>query len=138
MRLSCNSRKCHFWSLVVPLKAIEVNWSPFTYILANLITNSIYAWLTKDFRSSGMFIVVKWMNEWITHSINQSTVHAPILISMSYCSYYMVYSLINVMPRGSLLQLDQGFLIGQILTANIPNMLSYHYQNSILNSCEKS
>ncbi len=27
----------------------------FTYILANLITNSIHAWLTKDYRSSDMY-----------------------------------------------------------------------------------
>ncbi len=26
-----------------------MNWFPFTYILANLITNSIHAWLTKDY-----------------------------------------------------------------------------------------
>ncbi len=31
-----------------------MNWFPFTYILDNLITNSIHAWLTKDYRSSGM------------------------------------------------------------------------------------
>ncbi len=31
-----------------------MNWFPFTYIFDNLITNSIHAWLTKDYRSSGM------------------------------------------------------------------------------------
>ncbi len=31
-----------------------MNWFPFTYTLDNLITNSIHAWLTKDYRSSGM------------------------------------------------------------------------------------
>ncbi len=31
-----------------------MNWFPFTYRLDNLITNSIHAWLTKDYRSSGM------------------------------------------------------------------------------------
>ncbi len=31
-----------------------MNWFPFPYILDNLITNSIHAWLTKDYRSSGM------------------------------------------------------------------------------------
>ncbi len=31
-----------------------MNCSPFTYILSHLITNSIHAWLTKDYRSSGM------------------------------------------------------------------------------------
>ncbi len=31
-----------------------MNWFPITYILDNLITNSIHAWLTKDYRSSGM------------------------------------------------------------------------------------
>ncbi len=36
--------------LVVALKAVEVNW----FILANLITISIHAWLTKYYRSSGM------------------------------------------------------------------------------------
>ncbi len=40
--------------LVIVLKAVEINWFPFTYILDNLITNSIHAWLTKDYRSSGM------------------------------------------------------------------------------------
>ncbi len=40
--------------LVIALKAVEMNWFPFTYILDNLITNSIHAWLTKDYRSSGM------------------------------------------------------------------------------------
>ncbi len=34
-------------------------WFPFTYILDNLITNSIYAWLTKDYRSSGMSLVCR-------------------------------------------------------------------------------
>ncbi len=28
-----------------------MNWLPFTYILDNLITNSIHAWLTKDYRA---------------------------------------------------------------------------------------
>ncbi len=31
-----------------------MNWFPFLYLLANLITNSIHAWLTKDYRSSAM------------------------------------------------------------------------------------
>ncbi len=31
-----------------------MNWFPFTYVLDNLITNSIHAWLTKNYRSSGM------------------------------------------------------------------------------------
>ncbi len=35
-----------------------MNWFPFTYILDNLITNSIHAWLTKDYRSSGMPAVI--------------------------------------------------------------------------------
>ncbi len=35
-----------------------MNWFTFTYILDNLITNSIHAWLTKDYRSSGMYMVV--------------------------------------------------------------------------------
>ncbi len=35
-----------------------MNWFPFTYILDNLITNPIHAWLTKDYRSSGMRPVV--------------------------------------------------------------------------------
>ncbi len=43
-------------SLVEALKAVEVNLFPFTYILANLITNSIHAWLIKDYRSSGMLL----------------------------------------------------------------------------------
>ncbi len=34
-----------------------MNWFPFTYILTNLVTNSIYAWLTKDYRSAGMIKV---------------------------------------------------------------------------------
>ncbi len=33
-----------------------MNWFPFTYILDNLITNSIHAWLTKDYKLSGMSI----------------------------------------------------------------------------------
>ncbi len=33
-----------------------MNWFPFNYILDNLITNSIHAWLTKDYRSSGMLV----------------------------------------------------------------------------------
>ncbi len=49
--------KCHFGRPVVDLKAVEVNWFPFTYILVNLITNSIYAWLTKNYRSSGMILI---------------------------------------------------------------------------------
>ncbi len=36
-----------------------MNWFPFTYILDNLITNSIHAWLTKDYRSSGMLNALK-------------------------------------------------------------------------------
>ncbi len=35
-------------SVVIALKAVEMNWFPFTYILDSLITNSIHAWLTKD------------------------------------------------------------------------------------------
>ncbi len=31
-----------------------MNWFPFTYILNKLIINSIHAWLTKDYRSSGV------------------------------------------------------------------------------------
>ncbi len=31
-----------------------MNWFPVTYLLANLITNSIQAWLTKDYRLAGM------------------------------------------------------------------------------------
>ncbi len=31
-----------------------MNWFPFTYILDNLITNSIHALLTKDYSSPGM------------------------------------------------------------------------------------
>ncbi len=46
----CNSKKCHFWRLVISLKVVKVNWFPIPYILANLITNSIHAWLTKDYR----------------------------------------------------------------------------------------
>ncbi len=42
----------------MPLKAVEMNWFPFTYILDNLITNSIHGWLTKDYRSSGMLPVI--------------------------------------------------------------------------------
>ncbi len=38
------------------LKAVEMNWFPFTYKLDNLITNSIHAWLTKDYRSSGVYV----------------------------------------------------------------------------------
>ncbi len=33
---------------------VKVNWFPVTYILANLIINSIHAWLTKDYMLSGM------------------------------------------------------------------------------------
>ncbi len=35
-----------------------MNWFLFTHILANLITTSIHAWLTKDYRSSGMCFVL--------------------------------------------------------------------------------
>ncbi len=52
--LYSNSRKCHCWKVVVALKVVEVNWFPIIYILANLITNSIHAWLTKDSRWSGV------------------------------------------------------------------------------------
>ncbi len=48
--------------LVIDLIAVEMNWFPFTYILDNLITNSIHAWLTKDYRSSGMIYV--WFANW--------------------------------------------------------------------------
>ncbi len=43
-----------------------MNWFPFTYILAIVITNSIHAWLTKDYRSSGMTHVsyVDKINVW--------------------------------------------------------------------------
>ncbi len=34
-----------FLKIVVALKVVEVNWFPVTYLLANLITNSIHAWL---------------------------------------------------------------------------------------------
>ncbi len=54
-----------FWRLRVALKVVEVNWFPLTYILANLITNSIHAWLTKDYRSSGMIYEVLSC-EWCT------------------------------------------------------------------------
>ncbi len=40
--------------LVLALKVVEVNWFPVTYLLANLITNSIEIWLTKDCRSLGV------------------------------------------------------------------------------------
>ncbi len=50
-------QKMSFLRLVAALKALEMNWFPFTYILANLITNSIHAWLTKDYRSSCMYNV---------------------------------------------------------------------------------
>ncbi len=40
-------------------KAVEVNWFPFAYILANLITNSIHAWSTKDYRLAGMY-TIRW------------------------------------------------------------------------------
>ncbi len=56
LNYSCNSRKCHFWRLVVALKAVEVNWFRFTYMLDNSIQTSIHAWLIKDYRSSGMII----------------------------------------------------------------------------------
>ncbi len=56
-QLCCNSRICRFWRLVVVLKVVEENCFHVTYILANLITNSIHAWLTKDYRSSGMCFV---------------------------------------------------------------------------------
>ncbi len=46
----------YFFRLLVALKAVEMNWFPFTYILANLIRNSIHAWLTKGYRSSGQHI----------------------------------------------------------------------------------
>ncbi len=41
-----------------------MNWCPFTYILDNLITNSIHAWLTKDYRSSGMYVVLQVSTIW--------------------------------------------------------------------------
>ncbi len=44
------------------LNVIEVNWFPVTYMIANFITNSINAWLTKNYRSSGMFIVISRSN----------------------------------------------------------------------------
>ncbi len=34
-----------------------MDWFPVTYILANLITNSIHEWLTKYSRLAGMYIV---------------------------------------------------------------------------------
>ncbi len=43
-----------FLKIVVAFKVVEVNWFPVIYLYANLITNSIHAWLTKDYRSSGM------------------------------------------------------------------------------------
>ncbi len=47
---------CHLVDdiLVLTLNAVGINWFPFTYILANLITNSIHAWLTRNYRWSGM------------------------------------------------------------------------------------
>ncbi len=52
-----------------------MNWFPFTYILDNLITNSIHAWLTKDYRSSGM----KYVEAKYTSSHGHSPVNSPIL-----------------------------------------------------------
>ncbi len=48
-----------FVKLIIALKAVEMNWFPFTYILDNLIRNSIHAWLTKDYRSSVMILVIQ-------------------------------------------------------------------------------
>ncbi len=42
---------CH---LSLSFKAVKENWFPFTYILSNLIPNSIHAWLSKDYRLSVM------------------------------------------------------------------------------------
>ncbi len=36
-------------------KAVEVNIFPFTHILANSMSNTIHAWLGKDYRSSGRY-----------------------------------------------------------------------------------
>ncbi len=77
--LNCNSRKCHFWRLVV-----EMNWFLFTYILANLITNSIHAWLTNYYRWSGMChqkttnttVILQnlsWLQAWIGLSNKECT-----------------------------------------------------------------
>ncbi len=51
-----------------------MNWFPFTHILDNLITNSIHAWLTKDYRSSGMYIVVHSIDKIMYVSIDNSTI----------------------------------------------------------------
>ncbi len=54
-----------------------MNWFPFTYILDNLITNSIHAWLTKDYRSSGMYIVIH-----LSSSLSRSYYPAQILFGV--------------------------------------------------------
>ncbi len=66
-------------AIVVALKVVEVNWFPVTYILANLITNSIHAWLTKDYRSPDMtyeiFLVTTYSPRVVYNSVIQYMLH---------------------------------------------------------------
>ncbi len=46
-----------FWRVVLPLKAVEVNWFPVTHILANIITNINSCMVGQRlYRSPGMWI----------------------------------------------------------------------------------
>ncbi len=65
LNYAINSRKCRFRRLVVALKPVEMNWFPVTYILTNLITNSIHAWLINDYRLAGI----------IKHVIHTPVIH---------------------------------------------------------------
>ncbi len=81
----------------IALKAVEMNWFPFTYILDNLITNSIHAWLTKDYRSSGMFIeFFHFFRIWIKRlNTNQTSFHTDTHIFLICLVTYIFFVLIE-------------------------------------------
>ena len=43
------------WGVVLDFKTVEVNWFPVTHVLANLITNTIRAWLAIDYNSPSWY-----------------------------------------------------------------------------------
>ncbi len=60
---------------VLPENVIDWNWSPFFYILGNLITNSIHAWLNKDYKSTVMILEHAYgVIDYIGSSLDSTTV----------------------------------------------------------------
>ncbi len=84
-----------FGRLVIALKAVEMNWFPSTYILDNLITNSIHPWLTKEYRPSGCICIWQILHHTWLKATNSAWIETRLKFQPIYFARFISFRFIS-------------------------------------------